>query len=121
VISTRERDSAVLVEKVRVRFEMTSVPELVLKVKVSEVVAVPPGEAVLEAVSVPFPKVTTNVFGIICKDVPRLQFLFVSLEKTLNVYSVLFERPVLVHVTETPCAAVEEHATVVVLIVVLVA
>jgi hypothetical protein len=58
VISTRDRAWAVPEAKVSVRDGMTSVPDVVWNVKVSDVVALPPGASVTDGVSVPLPKIT---------------------------------------------------------------
>lgn len=67
-ISTNEVEVAVEVAMVTVIDWMTSVPEDVFRVNVSEVVAVPPGATDTEGVSVPTPRVTTEVPGEIGLD-----------------------------------------------------
>ena len=58
VISISDVDVAVVVAKTRVSDCMMSVPEEVFRVKVSEVVAVAPGDKETDGVSVPVVRVT---------------------------------------------------------------
>jgi hypothetical protein len=63
VISTRESALYVEVASVTITDCITSVPDDVWKVKVSEVVAVPLGAKETDGVSVPVVRVTVNVPG----------------------------------------------------------